>query len=178
MVKSVFLDRDGIINEMVLHNGIYTAPWSIDEFKFKPNINISVNILKELGFYTFVVTNQPDVKDNLLSQTHLNIMHKMISKWLKVDQIIYSSDRKSLFYKPNNMMVETLIKKYNVNRDRSFMIGDSWKDIVCGHRSQLTTIFVGDKYKTPKEYENIKPNYIVKDVLNASYLIQEIDLHG
>jgi len=178
MVKAVFLDRDGVINDLVLHNNIYTAPWFLNEFKLKPNVKIAINIIKELGFYTFVVTNQPDVTDNLLLQSDLNQMHDIIYKKIKVDEIVYCKYRNTDYYKPNNMMVEDLITKYKINRNKSFFIGDSWKDIVCGHKSKLTTIFIGDKYNTPKDYKNIKPNYKATDILNASYLIQEIDLHG
>jgi phosphoglycolate phosphatase-like HAD superfamily hydrolase len=86
-------------------------------------------------------------------------------------------DRKSSYYKPNNMMIESLIYKYDINRNKSFLIGDTWKDIVCGNKSGLSTIFVGNNYKSPPEYTKIKPKYIVHDIINATNIIREIDLN-
>lgn len=175
--KCVFYDRDGIINDLVLHNNVLTAPWSLSEFKLKPNVKYSINLVKDLGFLTFVITNQPDVKDGLLKFEDLEEMHKIINVKYKFDEISYCLDRGSSFYKPNNMMVENLIHKYKVNRSKSFFIGDTWKDIVCGEKSKITTIFVGQKYTSPDNFKNIKPKYIVNDIISATNIIREIDLN-
>ena len=149
----------------------------MDEFKFKPNVYDVIKIFKELKFYVFVVTNQPDLLDGYLEQNTLDIMHKMIYKWLHVDEIVYATRRGSSYYKPNNEMVEFLIKKYNIDRTKSYLIGDRWKDIVCGHRSKLYTFYIGKEYSTPEEHKNILPNQIVSNLLHAAYLIEGIELN-
>lgn len=178
MVKSIFWDRDGVINELVYHDGIYTAPWKAEEFKFTKNIKQAINKVKNLGYYNFIVTNQPDILDGHLKLKQLQIMHNMIQKWLGFDEILFEMNRHSNNYKPNNGMVEKLISKYNIDRSNSFMIGDRWKDIVCGEKSKLNTIFIGSKYNSPLEYKDIKPKHIVSSPLEASYLIEEICIYG
>ena len=49
MVKTVFLDRDGIINHLVNHDGKMTAPWKVEEFTFMPGAIQSIRALKTLG---------------------------------------------------------------------------------------------------------------------------------
>lgn len=178
MNRAIFLDRDGVLNELVERkDGSMTAPWSITEFQFTPYAKTAIEILSYMDYKTLVVTNQPDLNRGTgpLTITDLDLMHKMIKKWLKVDDICYSEDRGSDTYKPNNGMIEKLIKEYMIDRSQSFMIGDRWKDIVAGYRSKLTTIFVGHEYTYPYEHRNIQPDYIVKSVLEAATLIEEMN---
>ena len=177
MIKSIFWDRDGIINDLVNHNGQYTAPWNLSEFKFKPDIKKALEITSSMGYLNCVVTNQPDVKDGKLDKKHLELMTKMILNWLPVDEIGIALERNTSYYKPNNQLILDIYEKYPINVRKSFMIGDTWKDIVCGYRSELNTIFVGSDYTAPEEYQDIKPNNIVNTALEAVSLIQEIETY-
>lgn len=176
MNKGVFFDRDGVINKLVDRpDDSKTAPWSIDEFHFMDNVKQAVDIVREINFKTFVVTNQPDVNNGPLSYNDLNIMHRMISNWLRIDDIHYSEHRNSKTYKPNNGMIEDIVKKYLIDRSKSYIIGDRWKDIVAGRKSNLKTIFIGEEYIYPFEYRQIQPDYIVSDILEACKLIERIN---
>ena len=55
------------------------------------------------------------------------------------------------------------------------MIGDTWKDIVAGHRSYLTTIYVGEEYIYPFEHRDKQPDFIVSNALQAATLIEEMN---
>ena len=175
MNKAVFFDRDGVINELVERlDGSHTAPWTVDEFRFKPNAGAAIASINH-KFKTFVVTNQPDINDGNLKQSDLDIMSKMLTQWLHIDEVVCSTERNSDFYKPNNGMIEHLINKYNIDRNNSWLIGDRWKDIVAGHNSRIKTIFVGNVYTYPVEYRNIYPDYECKDILDACKLIMKRD---
>ena len=174
MVRAVFFDRDGVLNELVNHDGVLTAPWSIDEFKLIPGAEQAVEVVKDMGYTTLVVTNQPDVYDNVLKPLDLmRMMRQCID--LGIDDGLYALERGSAWYKPNNGMLETLIKMYKVDRSQSYIIGDRWKDIVPGHKSKLTTIFIGKEYQSPEKYKEIQPDYIVDNVLQACCLIEELE---
>lgn len=178
MVKAVFFDRDGILNHLVKReDGSYTAPWNVNEFEFVDFAKEAVSIVTNLGYGALCVTNQPDVYDGKLDKTHLNIMNRMCINWLGLDDILCAYERGSAWYKPNNGMIETFIKKYKIDRGQSYIIGDSWKDIVAGHKSKLTTIYVGANYtkeQRPEKYKDIFPDYIVDSTLQAATLIEEL----
>ena len=176
-MKSIFWDRDGIINDLIEHNGVYTAPWTLDEFKFKPDIKKALETTASMGYLNFVITNQPDVNDGKLDKKHLELMTKMILNWLPINEIGIALERNTSYYKPNNQLILDIYNKCSINPQKSFMIGDTWKDIVCGYRSELNTILVGPEYLAPPEYRHIKPNNIVNSVLEAVYLIQEIETY-
>lgn len=176
--KAIFFDRDGVINSLVKRkDGRLTSPWYIGEFKFLPHVFESFKLVRDNGFKTFIVTNQPGVLDGEMSIESLNDINSMLLEWLFVDDIECALDKNSNSYKPNNGMIERAVKQYNIERNKSYIIGDRWKDIVPGYNSGLTTIYVGKEkdYTPSEEYKHIKPDYYCKDILDACKLIMEID---
>ena len=174
--KAVFFDRDGVLNHLVERiNGEFTAPWDVSEFDLIPGAKMAVDLVKSKGFKAFVVTNQPDVYDGHLPQNHLDIMTRMLKAWLRIDEVYIAYERDSAWYKPNNGMIETLVRQYKIERGASYLIGDRWKDIVAGHKSKLNTIYVGFDYTYPLEYQHIQPDYTVDNVLQAATLIAELE---
>lgn len=173
MNQAIFFDKDGVINPLVeRENGNLTSPWKLKEFTYLPNVIESFYLLKNYNYFTFVITNQPGLSTGEMSiENWLEMMNNMYA-WLRPDKILYEFDKNSERYKPNNLMLEELIKEFNIDRSKSFMIGDRWKDIVAGHKSSLNTILVGN---TEPYIHEIKPNYVVKDIKEACDLIMEID---
>jgi D-glycero-D-manno-heptose 1,7-bisphosphate phosphatase len=174
MNRAIIFDRDGVLNELVKRpDGQVTSPWNVDEFRFTPGAKDACRLAKSLGYKTFVVTNQPGIKDGDMTDKDLELINRMVQRWLNIDLIVCAYDRKSDYYKPNNRSVEMLINKYDIDRQYCYMIGDRWKDIVCGERSGIITIFVGGHYSSPKQYNHIHPHVICNDVLEAVKQIEE-----
>ena len=71
MKKAIFLDRDGVINETVIRNGLPSSPFSLDELKILPKVKESILILKKLSFVCVVVTNQPDVSRGKITKNNV-----------------------------------------------------------------------------------------------------------
>ena len=173
-MKVVFLDRDGVLNYLVDHNGVKTAPWSVKEFRFIPGARDAVRILKKAGFTVVVTTNQPDLYDHALPLKDFILMQRMVFSWLNVDEIHVGLQRGSYVYKPNNGSIEIFNKQHGLDRKNSWLVGDRWKDIVAGSRSKLNTVFIGKNYLTPVEHIDIIPNVIADDVLDAARKIVRI----
>lgn len=174
MVKAIFFDRDGVLAKMVKHGDRYTAAWLVEEFEIISQAKAAVDLCKAMGYQAHVITNQPDINDNLMTQQALDMMHDILDERLGVDSITYCKERGSDCYKPNTGMVDRLCAQYNINRKESFFIGDSWRDMVCGHNSGLTTFYVNNgPYAPPEEFKSIKPDFVVADVLEACYIINQ-----
>ena len=62
MKKAVFLDRDGVLNELVLNpvTGEYEPPHSPDDLTLFPWVIKSLLAIQDSGFEIFIVSNQPD----------------------------------------------------------------------------------------------------------------------
>lgn len=172
MVDAIFFDRDGVLCELVERiDGRRTPPWRKDEFKVVPQLAEALALTRR-QFKHFVVTNQPDVVDGYLSLDDLHYFHDCLTTEYAFDEIVYCLERSSANYKPRTGMIDTIAARYNIDVSRSFMVGDTWKDIACGHRAGLTTIFIGTTYDSGSSH--IYPDYAVGDIQSACTLIAQI----
>ena len=93
---------------------------------------------------------------------------------LEVDDLTAAFERGDAYYKPNTGMVDDLVDEYKIDREESWFIGDTWKDVACANRAGIRSIYIGSK---PEELEqnNCTADYTAKDVLAACELIRELD---
>jgi len=172
MQKAVFLDRDGVINEVIFRNGNNQkpiAPWNIDEFRMIPGIKSSLCNLKSLGFNLFVFTNQPDIAKGIIDNNFVEKINNKILKELPVDEIRVCPHVDSDICncrKPKPGMILSLSKRWNIDRSQSFVIGDNWKDIEAGKAAGCKTILLHRFYN----YE-ANSDYRVNDLNKAAELI-------
>ena len=59
--KAVFLDRDGVLNKVILKNGRPYPPSNILELKLCEGVEEGLYKIKSKGYLLIGVTNQPDV---------------------------------------------------------------------------------------------------------------------
>ena len=100
-----------------------------------------------------VITNQPDIKSGKLKLNKLLKMNNILINKLKINEIfICKHDDRDCCNcrKPKNQLIENAIKKYSIDRRKSFLIGDRKKDIEAGLRSRLKTIYINKNYKESK----------------------------
>jgi D-glycero-D-manno-heptose 1,7-bisphosphate phosphatase len=83
---AVFLDRDGVLNEVVWRDGRPGSPRRLAEFRLAAGIE-SVQELRAAGFWLFVVTNQPDVARGLLRRSRLAAMMAQIVATVQPDAV-------------------------------------------------------------------------------------------
>lgn len=172
-MKAIFLDRDGVINPLIeREDGRLTSPYTFSEFKVYSEVKPALMRFKFMGYLLFVVTNQPHLYKEL-DIKELKEINYTLYKEYKIDAIRYSYDKTSDTYKPNNGMIEELIKLWDVDVSKSFMIGDRWKDIVAGYKSKLTTILIGDKYIPGEGYIDVEPNYKAANLFDAVEVIMK-----
>jgi D-glycero-D-manno-heptose 1,7-bisphosphate phosphatase len=177
MVKVCFIDRDGVINKLIPREGMSAcAPWTLEQFEFLPRVKEAFERIKSLGYITVIATNQPDVKDGYMTWDDLNAIHNKIREELPVDELFMAHVRGEPDYKPNPGMMLRGMEYYNADPEHTFMIGDSDKDIIAGHRAGINTIWVNEKPWNLKEdyknkYGDIVPDKIVKSLYEASLLL-------
>ena len=165
MKKAIFLDRDGTIN--VEKDYIYKS----EDLVFEEGSIEALKTFKNLGYILIVVSNQSGIARGYFTEADLNIFNNNMNEILKKNGIEITE-----FYccphhpdgigeykkvcecrKPNNKMIEDAIKKYNIDREKSYMIGDKTSDIGAGLKSNLKTILVKTGYGL-KDMEKIDKN--------------------
>ena len=165
MKKAIFLDRDGKIN--VEKDYIYKS----EDLVFEEGTIEALKTFKNLEYILIVVSNQSGIARGYFTEEDLNIFNNNMNEILKKNGVEITE-----FYccphhpdglgeykkvcecrKPNNKMIEDAIKKYNIDREKSYMVGDKISDIEAGFKSNLKTVLVKTGYGL-KDMEKIDKN--------------------
>lgn len=143
---TLFLDRDGVINEEK-HAG-YINTWQ--EFVFYKDAAQSVADLSNLFLHTMIVTNQKGVGKGLtqlsdLAQIHKNMTDDVELKGGHIDGIYFcpSLDQNHTHRKPNpGMAYDAKIDFPNIHFQKSIMVGNNGSDMQFGRNVGMTTILL------------------------------------
>ena len=68
-------------------------------------------------------------------------------------------------------MIEKAIKEYNIDREKSWFIGDSTADLAASFKSKVKSILVKTGNAGRDNKYNYKPNYVSENLEEASKLI-------
>jgi D-glycero-D-manno-heptose 1,7-bisphosphate phosphatase len=172
--KAVFLDRDGVLNRSVVRDGKPYPPAALADFELLPGVAEACALLKGAGFLLVVVTNQPDVGRGTQSQAVVEQMHARLSEALPLDRIEVCYEpgnvAPSAFHKPAPGMLLRAAAALGIDLPASFMVGDRWRDIDCGHAAGCITVFIDCGYA---ENLRLPPHHRVTSLLEAAELIVE-----
>lgn len=149
MIRNIFLDRDGTINEIILREANVTSPRTIEEFKLRDDFVSFHNRAVEAGHNLFIISNQPEVARGLIDSGFLEQINDIISKTCKIREISYclhDNEDECDCRKPKPGMINEIIKKHSLLRDESIMIGDTWKDIAAGKAAGVKTVMLRRHY--------------------------------
>ena len=171
--RAVFLDRDGVLNRAIVREGRPFPPTTLDELELLPNVRDACDRLKANGFCLVIVTNQPDVGRGTLTQAAVEKLHERICKLLPIDrvEVCYDCDDSSEFRKPNTGMLKRAARLLNIDLSASFMVGDRWRDVDCGHAAGCCTIFIDHGYT---ELLRKAPHFRTQNLLDAARIIVDV----
>jgi D-glycero-D-manno-heptose 1,7-bisphosphate phosphatase len=149
---AIFLDRDGTLNAPIIQAGKPYPPQKLEDFKLLDGVAAACRDLKKAGFLLAVVTNQPDVGRGTQSQAVVEEMHATLKQLLpEIDhiEVCYDSGHgeKNRRRKPEPGMLEDTTALFGIDINTSWMIGDRWRDIECGKKMGVKTIFIDYGYQ-------------------------------
>ena len=164
-MKTVFLDRDGVINRNPPNMG-YVRRWS--EFSFIPNARKAIRELTQDGYRIIVVTNQAGIGRGLFSEEHLTDIHaRMVAEIAeaggRIDAVYYCPhhpDAGCECRKPKPGMLTRAGREHNIELSSAYLIGDSKTDIEAGQRAGTKTLLVltGLGQESYHHYINTEPS--------------------
>lgn len=175
--RAVFLDRDGVINRALARDHKPYSPMGLNEFEILPGVPEACAQLKQAGFLLVIATNQPDVGRGTLTQSVVESMHAFMCQVLPIDrvEVCYHPGQGASdcdCRKPKPGMLLRAAHELQIDRAHSWMVGDRWRDIDCGHAAGCRTVFIDYGYDEPLRQ---MPNHCVKNLLEAAQIILDIN---
>jgi D-glycero-D-manno-heptose 1,7-bisphosphate phosphatase len=143
--KTVFLDRDGVIN---VDSPDYIRSWA--DFSFIPGSLDAIARLTEAGIRIVIITNQSAVNRGMISRTELETMHRNLCQAVadsggRISDIFLCPHRPEEgcgCRKPKPGLIFAARDRYGIDLSSAVMVGDSVKDILAGRAAGCRTILV------------------------------------
>ncbi len=138
--KAVFLDRDGTLN---LDVG-YPTP---DRLVVLPRVGEALRALKEKGFLIIMFTNQSGIARGYFSLSDFWRFNRLLSERLQVsfDDILFCPHKpedKCICRKPSPYLIELALRRHLIDKRRSWIVGDSYRDLKPGYALGIKTALV------------------------------------
>jgi D-glycero-D-manno-heptose 1,7-bisphosphate phosphatase len=169
--RAVFLDRDGVLVRANVRDGRPYPPDSLDELQILADVPAALNRLHDAGFILVVVTNQPDVAAGKQRRDVVEAMHEVLRRQLPIDDIrvcFHLDADNCTCRKPKPGMIHEAAARWSIDVSRSYVVGDRWRDIDCGHAAGCTPIFIDRNYR---EALRLPPDLVVSSLGEASAAI-------
>ena len=175
--RAVFLDRDGVINRALTRDQKPYPPTSLAEFEILPGVAEACRQLKQAGFLLVVATNQPDVGRGTMAQSTVEELHAHMCRELPLDRVevcYHPGQGKSDCdcRKPQPGMLLRAARELNIDLAASWMVGDRWRDLDCGHAAGCRTVFIDYGYdealKQPPDFRGQDLPEAARIILGAS----------
>jgi D-glycero-D-manno-heptose 1,7-bisphosphate phosphatase len=136
MNKAIFLDRDGVL----INNEQHYYIWESSQLEFIDGVFENLHLLQQKGFQLFIVSNQGGISRGLYTKENISQLHEQLIQTFHKNQIIITDIlycphhidiEKCLCRKPQSLMIDKLMAKYDLNPQESTMIGDSESDMIA-----------------------------------------------
>ena len=158
-IKTIFLDRDGVINKEInyLHK--------IEDFEFINGVFEACQYLESLNYKIIITTNQSGISRGYYTESDFQKITKwMLSQFnnnnIDILDVIHCPHLPSDFCdcrKPKPGMLLSAKTKHNIDMENSWMIGDKEEDIMAANAANImNTILVRSGYKVNEANSNAK----------------------
>lgn len=142
MQKIAFIDRDGVINDDTGKYYIYKK----EDFKITNGLIEAFQLLENKGFKIIVISNQGGIAKKIYTKKEVDLVHHYFLDILKKNNVhllaIYycphhESVEQCLCKKPQPLMIEKALSRFDGDVEKSFFIGDKPSDLEAAKRAGI-----------------------------------------
>ena len=173
-IKTIFLDRDGVINKEVnyLHK--------IDDFEFIGGIFDTCLHFQSLSYKIIIITNQSGISRGYYTESD----YQKVTQWM-LNQFKYKNinildifhcphgpDSNCDCRKPKPGMFLKAKAKHNTDMEKSWLIGDKERDVIAANEAGIeNTILVRNGHRI--EEPNSNARFILDTIQQSKQIITE-----
>lgn len=184
----VFVDRDGVINELVPDHvsGRPESPLRVDDVRLIEGAAVALRGLMDAGWRLVGVSNQPGAAKGLVALAELHAIQARVLELLAVEGVHFDDFRLCLHHpegvvpelagdcgcrKPAPSMLLAAANELDIDLGRSWMVGDTDGDVQAGHSAGCRTILVEHPGSAHKRTADIHPDAVASDLGAAAGII-------
>jgi D-glycero-D-manno-heptose 1,7-bisphosphate phosphatase len=172
LLPAVFVDRDGTI----MKDADYCSdPKQVQIF---PGVPEALGRLKAAGFKLIIITNQSGIGRGLITMEQYRAVEEKVLRELGSDLIeatYFCPDvpgQHSSCRKPAPGMILQASREYQIDRSRSFFIGDKEIDAECGRNADVRTIRVRTGFD--RDTTDTVADWVAPDLAGAAEIIVDL----
>lgn len=178
---ALFIDRDGTISEEV---GYVNHP---SRFRLFPYAAEAVKFLNDYDWLAIVITNQAGVargyfSEEIIVQIHEQLTRELKNRGARLDAIYYCAHHPTVgeppyrsdcnCRKPKTGLIERAAADFEIDLERSWMVGDRYGDVELAHNAGLHSALVLSGYGRGEwEYQRgtwkQQPELVCENLLEA-----------
>lgn len=187
MKRGLFLDRDGVINELVYYpsHREWESPRSVEDLRIRPGVIAPLLEANRRGWLVFLVTNQPSYAKGKCSLESLEEVHEQVLKHLRADGVVIT-DSYVCFHHPDSQIARfgacdcrkpsprfllDAATTYGIDLLQSWMAGDAGTDIETGRAAGCHTALIEYEHSQGRR-GSVRPDLVCTDLAE---FVQKID---
>ena len=191
--KTIFLDRDGVINELVYYpeQGIIDSPFTVEQFKLIPGVGEAIKQFHDMELKVILISNQPGMAKGHMSEETFEKIRKKMKNDLAKEGVFLDGEYYCLHHpearverlkvncecrKPKPGLLLRAAQDMGIDLYQSWMIGDGLTDIQAGKQAGCRTILLG-RMKCDlchrMDAEDAIPDFIASNLKEAVLFILE-----
>lgn len=191
MKRVLFLDRDGVINKMVKHKGVFDSPLRPDDVKLLPGIVKIIKLANKKGVPVVEISNQPGVAKGKMSRATQRNIEKTIHTLLKKEGVQINNTYicphhpngvvKKLAIdcdcrKPKPGLIFRAAKELDIDLHKSILLGDTSTDVKAGKAAGVKTIIFLHSNNEPRKVKEAKKtaaDYKINNLKQAEEILKK-----
>jgi histidinol-phosphate phosphatase family protein len=174
---AAFLDRDGVLNELVpdRSSGVPESPLSVEDVRLTPGAAAAAAALASLGFVLVCVSNQPAAAKGTVSVAQLLAVHDRVLELLGEQGVKLAASRLCMHHehgvvpelsgpcacrKPAPGMLLDGAHSLGIDPSASWMVGDTDADMGAGKAAGCMTLLIRYPGSVHKRLQAIDPDLV------------------
>lgn len=159
--KAIFLDRDGVLNQELGDYVCRLEDFSVLEHNYAPLLELQAR-----GYLLIVITNQGGLAkgwyaDKTLGQMHAHLQKLYADNGIELTEIYYCNHHpdfngKCLCRKPNSIMIEKALARFQIDASQSYFIGDRERDMIAGEAAGVKSILINSNQSIAEVLNQIR----------------------
>lgn len=184
MKPAVFLDRDGVLNELVADpvSGAAESPLTVEQVRLVPGAATAAACLADAGYMLVCVSNQPAAAKGSVSVATLLAVHRQVTELLAEQGVALAASRLCLHHeqavvaglagpcacrKPAPGMLLDAAGALGIDLANSWMVGDTDADIAAGKSAGCRTLLIRHPGSVHKRLQVVAADFVADSLADG-----------